>query len=104
MFSEEGLQQQCHSQTDKLQLVQSQVQDEKEEREKCFEALESTMEKLKSSEEVCEIAKQHVRQLQDDLEASELESAQAAMQLCLQHEVVWDKGCYAHHGGVICDN
>ena len=25
MFSEEGLQQQCHSQTDKLQLVQSQV-------------------------------------------------------------------------------
>ena len=54
--------------------------------------------------QVCEIAKQHVRQLQDDLEASELESAQAAMQLCLQHEVVWDKGCYAHHGGVICDN
>ncbi|CAE7308041.1 unnamed protein product [Symbiodinium sp. CCMP2456] len=43
------------------------------------------MEKLKSSEEVCEIAKQHVRKLQDDLEASELESAQAAMKLCFQY-------------------
>ncbi|CAE7023965.1 unnamed protein product [Symbiodinium natans] len=83
----ESLQQQRHLHFEKLQLAQSLVQDEAAEKEHCLEALASTVEKLKSTEEECKVAKQHVWQLQDELEASQLESAQATMRLGIRNSL-----------------
>ena len=41
----------------------------------------------------CEVAKQHVHQLQDDIEALQLESAQATMMLCWHRHVSLRLSC-----------
>ena len=43
----------------------------------------------------CEVAKQHVHQLQDDIEALQLESAQATMMLCSHRHVSLRLSCHS---------